>query len=98
MPSEKELKLQLPTVKIGAVIELFSITKGMKSEETQILSLWEIFKIQNFTGKKYYADESDTHSHFLNWCKTQNVNKILPEIKATDNNAREKKAMRIINN
>jgi hypothetical protein len=37
--------------------------------------LWEIFKIQNLTGEKYYKSENEVYSHFINWVKTQKIEK-----------------------
>lgn len=74
MPGPEALKLILPEIKIGAAIQFFAISKNIQTNEKQVLGLWEIFKIQNFTGKKYYASEADTHSHFLNSLKNQTIN------------------------
>lgn len=63
---------ELPEIKIGSVRELIKITKGQDAAAEKIIGMWEIFKVQNLTGKKYYPDVGAVHSHFINWIKTQN--------------------------
>jgi hypothetical protein len=71
----------LPEIKIGAVIELMKILKQIDVSKSQINGLWSVFKIQNLTGKKYYGSEDDVYSHFINWVKTQNIDKsTLPNV------------------
>lgn len=72
-PDENELNLELPEIKAGAVIKLFRITKKQDVTKEQVYDLWGVFKIQVFTGKKFYQDAGDVYSHFLNWTKTQNI-------------------------
>lgn len=73
-PTEKEIELWLPDITIGAVTQLFKISKGVDASGDDIGGLWEIFKAQNFTGKKFYQSQSSVYSHFVNWCKTQTIN------------------------
>lgn len=63
----------LPEIKIGSVIELFRITKQTDISSAQVSGLWGIFKNQHLTGKKYYANEDEVYSHFINWSKKQNI-------------------------
>lgn len=63
----------LPEIKIGAVQQLLKITKQTDASKEQISGLWEVFKIQTLTGKKFYADADDVYSHFINWSKTQKI-------------------------
>lgn len=51
--------------------ELVLRTKQVKVGIDQIKALWPVFKVQNLTGSKYYADVGAVHSHFMNWIKTQ---------------------------
>lgn len=51
--------------------ELVLRTKQTKIGIEQIKALWPVFKVQNLTGSKYYADVGAIHSHFMNWIKTQ---------------------------
>lgn len=62
----------LPDIKIGAAVEFVRITKRVELTNKQVTDIWEVFKIQNITGKKYYQNEDAVYSHFLNWIKTQN--------------------------
>lgn len=61
----------LPDIKVGATIELIKILKRVDVSKEQVKGLWEVFKIQNLTGKKYYGNENDVYTHFMNWSKTQ---------------------------
>jgi len=63
----------LPEMKIGAVIELLKITKQVDVSNTQVTGLWNVFKIQNLSGEKYYKNEDEVYSHFINWSKTQKI-------------------------
>lgn len=65
----------LPDIKIGSVVQLFKITKYIDVTSEDVKGLWEIFKVQNLTGKKYYEDEDSVYSHFINWSKTQSFTK-----------------------
>lgn len=75
-PDESFIDLELPEIKQGAVIELFSITKNKAVSKVQVLGLWSIFKQQNFTGEKYYSSENEAYSHFINWVKSQKIEDI----------------------
>ena len=72
-PGEADMGLELPEIKSGAVIELFMFTKNLKIGHKQVEGLWKIFKMQNFTGEKRYQSENEVYSHFINWCKSQNI-------------------------
>ncbi len=65
----------LPDIKIGSVIELLKITKQTTVTEEEVKGLWEVFKIQNLTGKKFYSDKDAVYSHFINWSKIQKFEK-----------------------
>lgn len=43
----------LPEIKIGSVIQLFKITKQTDISKQDVSGLWEVFKIQNLTGKNF---------------------------------------------
>jgi len=61
----------LPEIKIGSAKQLLKITKQVDVSDKNLIGMWEVFKIQNLTGKKYYQDLEAVHSHFINWIKTQ---------------------------
>lgn len=73
MPGAESVNLELPDIKEGAVIELFRLTKNKTITKSHVQSLWKIFKVQNFTGEKYYGSVNEVYSHFINWCKTQTI-------------------------
>jgi len=59
----------LPEVKAGSAIQLLKITKQVDVSNEDVKGLWEVFKEQSLTGKKYYQDEDAVYSHFINWVK-----------------------------
>ncbi len=63
----------LPDIIVGSVQELMKITKQTDISKEDINGLWNVFKIQNLTGTKYYKDLDAIHSHFINWSKTQKI-------------------------
>lgn len=63
----------LPEMIIGSVIQLLKITQQTNISNEQVNGLWEVFKVQNLTGEKYYQDEQGVYSHFINWSKTQKI-------------------------
>lgn len=65
----------LPEIKSGSAIQLLKITQGVDVAQQDITGLWEVFKVQNLTGKKFYQTEDDVYSHFLNWVKGQKIKK-----------------------
>lgn len=73
MPGPEHLHLALPEIKAGSVKLLMDLA-GIKATDDQVLQLWEVFKVQNFTGKNWYSYPDDTYSHFINWSKTQKIN------------------------
>lgn len=74
MPGKESHNLILPEMKEGSVVELITIATGRRPTQQQIQGLWKIFKVQNFTGTKFYNSENDAYGHFINWSKTQKIN------------------------
>lgn len=72
-PNKESLSLEIPEVKSGAVIQQAKFTGKGDWTIQQVIGLWDVFKVQNFTGEKYYRTENDVYSHFINWCKNQTV-------------------------
>lgn len=62
---------QLPEVKAGSVIVMIRVTQKKDVTMPDVYEMWEAFKIQHFTGERYYENENAIHSHFINWAKTQ---------------------------
>lgn len=73
-PNGKQIDLKLPPVKAGAVKELFTFSKRIEISLEQVETLWNIFKIQNFTGTKYYSSDNDVFTHFINWSNKPSIN------------------------
>jgi len=65
----------LPEITQGSLIQYFKITKSIDVSAEQVTGLWELFKVQNLTGKKYYASQEDVYSHFINWGITKKIEK-----------------------
>jgi hypothetical protein len=73
MPGMAEIGLMLPEIKAGSALQFMTLT-GSKPTEEDVGKLWEVFKVQNFTGSKFYNTENDVFSHFINWSKQQKIN------------------------
>lgn len=73
-PGENEHSLDLPEIKLNSVIELIRIASGKSPTKEEVLGLWMVFKIQNFTGENFYQSPEKTFSHFVNWSKQQKIN------------------------
>lgn len=64
----------LPDSKINSAIEQMKITQQVDIDKKNVLGMWEVFKPQKLTGKKFYENEDAVHDYFLNWLKTQKFN------------------------
>ena len=89
-PGKESMNLELPEIKIGAVIQQYRFTKNIKAVPEQVLGLWEVFKSQHFTGEKYYQSPQEAFSHFINWSKTRELPEMATVKKATASNSVEK--------
>lgn len=61
----------IPEHYISKSIESIKITKRVDITRDDVTGLWEIFKVQNLTGKNYYANEGKIYSHFIDKLKFQ---------------------------
>jgi len=86
----------IPDIKIAAAQELLKITKQVDVSKESIVGMWSIFKVQNLTGKKFYADTGQVYSHFINWVKTQTFPKEVLQAKSNGPSPSELKAKRIL--
>lgn len=66
--------VELPSNYIQSVIEQFRIQKQQPISPDEILSMWDVFKLQNLTGTNFYNNEYAVYKHFVNWIKNQNFN------------------------
>lgn len=41
----------------------------------KVAEIWEIFKMQNLLGDKYYNSENDVYKHFISWLKFSKLDK-----------------------
>lgn len=73
-PGTDEHCLVLPKLKENSVIELLRIANGKSPTREEVLGLWMVFKVQNFTGENYYQSPEKAFSHFVNWSKQQKIN------------------------
>lgn len=69
-----DFEIELDEVQIGSAIEYLTLTKKMNATREIVLSLWTVFKTKNFTGQKFYEDESDIRRHFFNSLKYEQSN------------------------
>lgn len=63
----------LPEEQIKNAIVGVRITQNITISESQVSDCWENFKVENVTGKKYYANLEEIHTHFQRWIKKQNI-------------------------
>jgi uncharacterized protein YdaU (DUF1376 family) len=88
----------LPKPKINSTIEILKITAQVILGEPDVLIMWEAFKQQNLTGKRYYLDEDAVESHFMNWIKKTDFKKIEKNGKKSFNgSAKQQAASNFIN-
>lgn len=73
-PSYETYQTPLTEIQIGSVKELYKLTKQTDLSSDQVNDFFKVFKVQNLTGKKFYADVGEVFSHFLNWIGKQNIN------------------------
>jgi uncharacterized protein YdaU (DUF1376 family) len=79
MASTDHIGLPITEVQVQASIEYLHLTKSKKVSPEFIKKLWEVFKVKEFTGKKWYNDEKAVFTHFLNSLKYEKID----ETKAT---------------
>ena len=65
---------ELPETNNKAIRELISISKRVDLTADEINGLFESFKVQHLTGKKYYESVEDIYSHFFNSLQTKKIN------------------------
>ena len=70
---KEHLLLELPETQKGAAQQYLKITKQKDISIDAITGLWEIFKIKEFTGTKYYSDVGNVYSHFFNGLKFEKL-------------------------
>lgn len=73
MAGKEHLGLPLTDVQIGAAQQYLSITKRKDVSVSFIQGLWHVFKIKEFTGKKYYKDTGEIYTHFVNGLKFEKL-------------------------
>jgi len=78
---------EVPDYTVGACIELLRITKKQVATRIQIVEIWDVFKVQNLTGSKFYPDIGAVHSHFINWIKNQDFSNGSTENKSANGSA-----------
>jgi hypothetical protein len=66
MPHAEDLAAA-PKTTIQSAKEMVKITCQVDLEEDEVKTMWNIFKNQNLTGKRYYPDKEAVYSHFINW-------------------------------
>lgn len=68
-PSDQEMILE--PMEVQMTVEFIHRLKKLLLTEQQVNDMWAAFKIQNFTGAKYYQTRADCLQHFRNWLKGQ---------------------------
>lgn len=72
-PAEPECDLELTKHEIQTCIEYIFRLKQTELSSSRLNDFWHAFKIQQFTGGKYYQDRARCIDHFRNWLKGQNL-------------------------
>jgi hypothetical protein len=83
-------KIELTETQLGSCIEYLQITKNKKVSKENIKGLFEVFKVKEFTGLKYYNSEAEIYTHFLNSLKYEKLEDIKPiSVKSNDDKAKQ---------
>ena len=80
--------LELSEINIDACIQYLHLTKQKKVNKEFICKLWQIFKLKEFTGLKFYNSEADIFCHFLNSLKYEKIEDVKQTIKHNDTKAK----------
>lgn len=49
------------------------LSQNITINESKVIELWGNFKIENLTGKKYYGNIEEIHTHFQRWIKKTTI-------------------------
>jgi hypothetical protein len=74
MPRAEDLGAA-PKPTLQSAKEMVKITCQVDLEEDEVKTMWNIFKSQNLTGKRYYPDKEAIYAYFINWVQTKNFKK-----------------------
>lgn len=90
MAGNEHLGLELTDMQIGSAIAYIESTKRIKIAKETMLAVWHIFKIKEFTGSKWYNNEGEIYTHFINSLKYEKFeeSKLAP-IKKNDDKAKK---------
>lgn len=69
-----DFEILLSDFEIGKAVEYLTITKHAKVDTRTVQTIWETFKIKNFTGEKSYSGERDIIRHFFESLKFVQLN------------------------
>ncbi len=59
----------LPESYITSIHQQMVIQRQLDLPPEKIIGMWEVFKVQNLTGKKYHPNKEDVYRYFGNWIK-----------------------------
>jgi hypothetical protein len=65
----------LPEQYILSSIQQIKLQKQQTITADVINQMWDVFKMQNLTGDKFYNNENEVYKHFGNWIKNQKFEK-----------------------
>jgi uncharacterized protein YdaU (DUF1376 family) len=91
MAGAEHLSIKLNDVQVGSCIEYLYITKQKRVSDQFVSRLFEIFKVKEFTGKKWYNDEGAVFTHFLNSLKYEKIDdtQVAAPVKSNDKKAND---------
>ncbi len=76
---ENHMKLPLSEIQVGTSIQYLHVGRQIKADKDLIQNLWQIFKVKEFTGKKWYANEGAVYTHFLNNLRYEKIETLRAE-------------------
>lgn len=71
---DQSFEIFLSDMEVGKAIQYIEITKHTKADSSYVQSIWDTFKIKNFTGQKFYKNEREIIGHFFESLKFIQVN------------------------
>jgi hypothetical protein len=99
-PSEKEIQdLALSDLEIQNCREFIYRIKKLELTSERINDFWMAFKIQQFTGAKFYQTHSDCIGHFRDWLKFRDADFLTtpPQINGSKQHKADERTAAILN-
>lgn len=86
----------LPEDQIENAIVGVRISQNFTITKKEVNALWGNFKIENITGKKYYANIEEIHTHFQRWIKKSPIHNGTANKSSTATNSRNSGSIELL--